>query len=406
MTELTGVLQVDKVDQEELHLVLLAHFGSMPGGSISESLYARPGQGPALIVRYDGDGKLTSIEPGAAVAADDVGILAETVQRTLLDEARPAFARFMLFATQPLTGWFRYGDRFQLVPAPPQAPRPRHGPGGEPLLLEYAFRGCSNRQVEFRRSVLMRRELELLCTSLIPNIDGGVGHLGRHMWCEVGQLETPPTQRSEYCQEGYAWDGSGAAMSGFSAVNNLEPVTRVPAQDYYNDLSIKVGRPLAIPDSIERHLDDYFALEPPDHERFMRACFWCQHAQRQWETSYSGAYTALVSAVEALVPPSIGGERCVACSKTLGPGPTQLFKAFVEEHAPGGITASRRGELYALRSALSHGGKLLHIDEVGFLGGNRSEIWRQRRKHQEMWALVRVILVNWLSSRGAVSQAS
>ena len=47
--------------------------------------------------------------------------------------------RTSLLSHTPLTGWYRYADLFQLIPAPPEAPRPQSSMGDHPLILELRF---------------------------------------------------------------------------------------------------------------------------------------------------------------------------------------------------------------------------------------------------------------------------
>ncbi len=47
--------------------------------------------------------------------------------------------RTSLLSHTPLTGWYRYADLFQLIPAPLEAPRPPSSIGHHPLILELRF---------------------------------------------------------------------------------------------------------------------------------------------------------------------------------------------------------------------------------------------------------------------------
>jgi hypothetical protein len=72
---------------------------------------------------------------------------------------------------------------------------------------------------------------------------------------------------------------------------------------------------------------------------------------------------ALVSAIEALMPPPKAAEKCPECNRSTGPGPTRQFVDFVEASIPGsGISKNDRRRFYQIRSALTHGGKLLAVD--------------------------------------------
>jgi hypothetical protein len=160
------------------------------------------------------------------------------------------------------------------------------------------------------------------------------------------------------------------------------------------------GTPLDLPDVLEQLLDAIFAASRDDRDRFLRAAHWFQYARRVANVSRSGAYTALVSAVEALMGDVTPESICPDCQRPLGTGPTKRFIDFVEQYAPAtGVTAKDRRKLYSLRSALSHGGTLLHSDRYVW-GGMTSASLSEDDDQRAMWLLVRVVLVNWLAAVG------
>jgi hypothetical protein len=148
-------------------------------------------------------------------------------------------------------------------------------------------------------------------------------------------------------------------------------------------------------DNFEQLLDGYFALASADRDRFFRACYWYRHALRAAGFSRSAAYNALVSAVEALMPNVSPEAHCPECKRPLGVGPTKRFIDFVEKQATGGGTSKPRRQLYYLRSALSHGGKLLHTDRFSWTSMT-SDYIADQYSQRELWQLVRYVLMSWL----------
>src|ERR1039457_4966889 len=78
-----------------------------------------------------------------------------------------------------------------------------------------------------------------------------------------------------------------------------------------------------------------------------------------------------LSRFECLMPPPKAGAVCETCHRTIGKGPTQQFREFVEQFAPGtGPLGSERKpvqRLYEIRSKLVHGGGLLITDREQLL---------------------------------------
>jgi hypothetical protein len=398
VNDLRSTFLTDRVDQSELEQLLQLHFGGASSETNEEIQYARPGQAVALVLRYGDDDKLARIEPGQGLGPDDVPQIVEKIQRLLLDPADSAIGQTVLFASLPMSGYFSYGGLFQLVPVPPDAPRPRFAMAQHPLLLQYRFPGSADVMIKMLRSARVGRELELLCTALTFHIHGALGNVARHHWSVIGGAENPAALRSEYCQEGYMWSGANGLPAAYSSLEGLQAVERMPAQAYYRQRGISVGQQLGMPDSFEQLLDAYFARAPHDREKFMRASHWYQYAQRTSSYSHSGSYNALVSAVEALMPDVAPDSYCDCCKRPLGAGPTKRFVELVDLHAPGpGTTAKQRRQLYSLRSALSHGGRLLHTDRFSW-GGMTPAYLADFYNQRDLWQLVRLVLVNWLRS--------
>jgi hypothetical protein len=200
--DLRGDFQADRVDQSELEQLLQTHFGGSSSSTIEEVQYARQGQPHALTLRYDDDGELACIEPGAGLTTDDVPQIVDKIQRFLLQPAEAAIGQAVLFSGLPMSGYFRYRDVFQLVPVPPEAPKPPFTMAQHPLLLQFRFPGTPDAMIKILRGAQVGRDLELLCAALTFTIHGDTGNTTRHHWCVVGALDNPASLRSEYCQEG------------------------------------------------------------------------------------------------------------------------------------------------------------------------------------------------------------
>jgi hypothetical protein len=401
---LRTVFHCDEIDQSEFELLLITHFGGSQSQTDREIRYTR-GQGvePALVLKYSKDGAITEIIAGAALASDDVALIQAKIDRHLLSGGDEHIGQLVLFAVMPTRGWFRYKDIFQLVPVPPDAPRPPFMMGDHPLLLQYAVKSSGDFQIDMLRRTRVGRELELLSAALTKNIYGGIGQVARYHWSVV-RTEDPPTWRSEYCQEAYTYPEANGIAVAYTAVDALEPIRRTPAQEHYTRIGITGTEVLDLPDTFETSLDVYFGMSRENQERFMRACFWFQYAQRVARLSYSGAFTALVSAVEALMGDAKPERICDACSRPVGVGPTKRFIEFVERFAPGpAIAKEHRRKLYSLRSALTHGGHLLHADRYGWGGGMTANALSEQSDQRALWQAVQIVLVNWLLSHVTVT---
>jgi hypothetical protein len=87
-------------------------------------------------------------------------------------------------------------------------------------------------------------------------------------------------------------------------------------------------------------------------------------------------------------------EKCTKDVKHDAPGPTQLFKNFIDKYASGS-TSKQRNSLYSLRSGISHGGRLMQLDQNLAFGWDLPW-WNEYELHKLLWGLTRVAVRNWL----------
>jgi len=390
------ILHGPEVEQSELEQILGEHFKSSMGLSSSEITYPGQEKDYALRLIYDRS-RLAEIAPGPTLTAADVDTLRSRIEKELLTSDGARVGRVILFSSVPVTGCFRYDNLFQLVPVPPDAPRPAFTMGEHPFLLEFSFRTSPNASIRHVRRAILERELELLASGLLEFGVRAHGKMARHHWVLPQQTVTEPW-RSVYLQEMYTWPGLVLEDDNFTDTQTVPRLVEVPPADYYTRSGIGAERVLEIPANLESLLGRLFALPREYCEAFLRACFWFQHARTVHSYSRSAAFTAAVSAIEALMPDVKGPEVCEKCGRPIGVGPTKLFIEFVERFAPGGATEGDRRKLYSIRSKLSHGGSLLFSDRRIWSPGLTPEHIREWDDIGTAWRLVRTVLVNWLAT--------
>jgi hypothetical protein len=87
-------------------------------------------------------------------------------------------------------------------------------------------------------------------------------------------------------------------------------------------------------------------------------------AQELWDVSISSFLLGCVQAIETLLDRP-APNPCPTCNRDMGPGPTRLFRDFVETHClTGAVEQKAASALYSVRSSLAHGRYLFQIDEA------------------------------------------
>ena len=106
-------------------------------------------------------------------------------------------------------------------------------------------------------------------------------------------------------------------------------------------------------------------------------------ARRQWTVSFSASFASLVIAIESL------GDRSSR--------PTERFRNFIEDYAPGASLEKRRNEMYALRSDILHGSGLMEMDQDAHFGWGPPE-QKEEDLMNELWGVTRIAIRNWLKN--------
>lgn len=395
--QLWGRLRVDDAPVGELRIVLGSHFGSARhrGGDAIEYLKAEE---VALSVTYD-KGRVTRIAPGPALTSGDVAALEEKLERSVLADSGTRVRRQIAFSAVPVTGSWRYRDSLQILPAPPQAPRPQYLLGDHPFVLEVTYAHSEEFTIALERAFHELDEVNLVLAGALPWIDHRPRNSQQQWAIPVGGEAVP--KRSMWTQTTYRFEGFEAIADALTSEPG-PPLRLVEDSAYYARIGVSSDDTLELPASIETMLDRFYALEEKRRERFLRWCYWLNHSRRSRPLSMSASYMAVIQAIEALRPELPGGPRCAACGRTTGAGSTRQFVDFMDAYVPrqDGETEKERTTLYALRSSLTHGGNLLEQDRGMRLDSFHPRPLQEFHSADRASRLARLAGLNWLLGDG------
>jgi hypothetical protein len=179
-----------------------------------------------------------------------------------------------------------------------------------------------------------------------------------------------------------------------------EELEVVDPEEYY-EKGGHDGKGLRVPANLDQSICCYIAISAGNRAKFDRATFWLELASRQWDTSVSTSFAALVSAIESLTERgSIHQFKCPTCGDLAQheePGATRRFKDFFDTYATGAALEKRRNDMYSIRSGILHGSDLMQFDQDLAFGWEPPR-WNERDLHSELWGLTRVALCNSLKN--------
>lgn len=330
--------------------------GQLPAGDFAAVLsdhFGHSWQGDESTVAYGDDDRTEA----------DVDAVAATIEHEATS-TETEIRRVALFAEVPTTGWFRYRDRFQLLPVPPEAPQPHQLLADHPFIAEFPVRRSNVVGVRWARETTAEREVRLLLGGLLRYGVTGQRWLVSGAWVSPGRRDGKPAPLSDgvtFATHYYGFDGLESPATDFSPTTEVPPIPVEADEIHYRHRGLTFREVLSIPESLPSLLDTYFALDDEDQAKVLRSCHWLVHAHEMRKLSTSAAFTSLVQAIEALLPDTRRGPACSECGRPSGPGPTRQFRDFVERYVPD-IERKTRSTLYQVRSDIVHGGRLLLSD--------------------------------------------
>ncbi len=304
--------------------------------------------------------------------------------------AAEEIAREIASAPRPVAGYWRFQECIQILPAPPEAPRPPQVMAEHPFVLEVAFTGSVDPDMKKQNLFSAIREATLLLSALThgPIRELHRDRSTRQMWATPLDGEPIPRWSSEtYFVAGF--HGLSATMT------NPVDVPRLPSVDqhaYYELRAPPLDDNLHLPDSLTADFEKYFSLPPQEKEAFQRSAYWLRHAQRVQPESVSAGFVALVTAIEALLPVRDEG-RCPECKRPLL-SISRQFREFVELLlAEWSIAGQVKQDIYDTRSKIAHGSQLLLHDTR--LGLDMPK-WSEFERLHSAWRAARLVAVEWL----------
>jgi hypothetical protein len=273
----------------------------------------------------------------------------------------------------------------------------------EPFILEFPIKGSDLWVITNHRRIREHSKLTRLLNVLLAGTTSAPLRRAAHFWAHIPPYDADPPE-IRWVPERYFAPLDSIVIDEPSAPA-AERLEEVKPEEYYT----KVGndlRGLRVPADLDESICCYLRLSAVDRAKFDRATFWLSIASRQRNSSVSSSFAALVSAIEALTERGVRHQfNCPICGKRTEHevrGATQRFKDFIEEYAPGAGLEKRRDKMYALRSGILHGGKLIELDQELAFGLDPPWL-EQDELIQELWSLTGTVLRNWL--KNAASRA-
>lgn len=371
------------LDVGELRFILLERIGR-PGQykdrKSNPNTFYLPLAGSSFRIKvtFSDSKEILVIEPGPAFDAAQWEQVVEEIERT----GPQRVGRGCSFSSFRVTGsWRGRHSGVQILPPPADAPQAPYLMAEHPFVLEYPITVSELWPITNFRRMREHRRLTFLLNVLLAGIVTIQPRGPRHLWA-VAHEEGVAAQEVKYVQEFY-FANIGEVVRDKLSPPATEAIEEVAPETYHATV-VHDGRGLQIPADLDDLICSYMQLSKANRDKFGRAGFWMDMAFRQWTVSFSASFASLVIAIESL------GARSLR--------PTERFRNFIEQYAPGASLERRRNEMYALRSDILHGSGLMEMDQDCYFGWAPPE-QKEKDLMDELWELTRIAVRNWLKDQ-------
>ena len=412
------------LDSSELRLILDKRIG-MPGqfdgrDENPNKVYLPLARESCRIALTYAGGRIVAIEPGLAFDLSEWERVSEEIEKSILIGPVKVGREYSFSSFRVMGSW--RGDRsgVQILPPPSDAPRAHVEMAAHPFILEFLIQASDFWPVTNHRRMREHRNLTLLLNVLLAGRTSLQLRRLEHFWAIIPRDNDRPNRKgfqrvwqslwsrrsrnASETEDEFKWVQQfffaklGDAVSNELSPPAAEQLEELEPEQYYTTVG-NDGKGLRVPVDLDESICCYRALSVVNRAKFDRATFWIDIASRQWNTSVSASFAALVSAIESLTERGkIHQIECPTCGERLPhevPGATRRFKDFFDAYAPGAALSKRRDKMYSLRSGILHGNELMQRDQDQAFGVTPPE-WNQDELHNELWGLTRVALRNWL----------
>lgn len=383
-------LHIGQVDDEELRIVLSSILPRSAQFRPDEVEYRTEKDAWALSLHYR-NGKIVDATSGPAITSEIKNEIQRVINQEILGATGIKISRWTMFSGRIVEGKWRHGNDLQIVPAPPQAPRPLELMAEHPFIVDFPFAGSSNFIIEQFRYMKRARELTLMLNTFLSTRITSPTNSARKHWVYVHQDSTIVTT---WASEGYLIPNFTYIVDEFP-VDDSPSLEEVESNTYYNRRNY-VDDTLTIPAELPKLFDAFYTLHTDARERFIRASYWYQTASNVWDYSKSLYLTSLTNAIECIAGLEI--HRSTPQGEVQEFKPSTLFKTFMQKFAPGNPSGAQLDKIYEARSEIAHGERLLAYDHTIPSWGLDQTSTKDRDISDAARILCRGALINWLWS--------
>lgn len=372
-----------QLDSHELRILLANRIGQ-PGQyddrkANSNRLYLPLAGAQCRVILTFCGREIATIEAGEGFDQSQWDLIVHEIETSVLTGPKVIGCEYSFAGHRVNGSWNGPHSGVQILPPHPESPVAPIETAEHPFILEFPIQKAKFGLITNYRRIREHRDLTLLLNVLLRCRINFQPRRAPHSWGLIFRENgVHEMQWVENCYFGKLDKYVLEAHSDPAAT----PLEVIESEHYYAQPMGNDGNGLRVPNDLDESICRYKSLVAKRRAEFDRMAFWLDNASRQWSTSISASFAALISAVESLI-------------NQAGPGSNKRFRAFLETYAPAPKLLDRRKQMYQLRSTILHGSELITMDQDVAFGWD-PPWWNERELHEELWMVTRTAALNWL----------
>lgn len=319
------------------------------------------------------------------------------------------YRRTIVLTTVPVTGYFKFDKKFQILPIEEKAPKVAYLRCHHPLIIEYSFEIDETPQTLINgenidqwvinndtSSQILKELLLLLSTFSFYHV---FMYNNAKSWF-IPHCNSAKNKEIIWGQQAYYYENFNSEITKFSEIN-YPHIKKISSNDYFNRLGLFPDQEFDLPNNIDQLFAQYYQLSAQAKKAFLSSASLLTQGLKLWTEHPSLSFTAFVSSLETLISyehRKIKIEKCQACGQDKYGVVNKFRDFFLKYGSSNPIFKKYALKIYKYRSKIVHSGELL-LGEISLLKFGSLDGLEENELRENLFLTCRICLINWLMTQ-------
>lgn len=321
------------------------------------------------------------------------------------------YRQAIVLSAQPVTGWYRYKDIFQIIPAADTVKRPPARRAHHPLIFQWRYVASKEPRILYgdfdvpqwlldkESSAEKARELLLALGVFLTNRI--FEYRGKQSWFVNLENSGLEALQPQWGQELYTTYDFKSPIESLSSVVEIQKIDEIESNHYFNRDFVYHDAVFDVPQNLNLLLDCFFSLPVDDKNAFLSSCALFEQGMDVWSISPSLSFVGFVSCLETLVNAeyrNVEVEKCSVCRQDRYRVSKKFLDFFLKYGDDSKEFRKYAMKIYKYRSKVVHTGELFNGEVMPEKFGSDERI-DENDFRRSVIRTCRICMINWMLAR-------